>query len=199
MIENKNTISLSEMFMIFLKIASFTFGGGYTIVPVMKDEFSIQRKLIDEKEMLDIVSIATSGPGPMAINCAILTGYRLHGVSGAILAAVSSAIPSLVIITVISYFYKEFSENYYVKAALSGMGGVIAAVLLITSYKMAKQALKYNTLISAFIMIAAFIASFVFNINTGLIILVVAILGLLIYSIIDDEENRNTIKEKEEK
>ena len=79
------------------------------------------------------------------------------------------------------------------------MGGVIAAVLLITSYKMAKQALKYNTLISAFIMIAAFIASFVFNINTGLIILVVAILGLLIYSIIDDEENRNTIKEKEEK
>lgn len=193
--QNKKNISIAEMFMIFLKIASFTFGGGYTIVPVMKDEFSVKRGLIDEKEMIDIVSISTSGPGPMAINCAILTGYRLHGVLGAVMAAISSAIPSLIIITVISYFYKEFSENYYVKAALSGMGGVIAGVLLITSYDMAKQALKSNTLISLFIMVSAFVASFVFNINTGLIILVVAIFGLFTYSIIKDEEE----KSKEEK
>lgn len=196
--KKKETVSITKMFMMFLKIASFTFGGGYTIVPVMKDEFSIKRNLIDENEMVDIISIATSGPGPMAINCAILTGYRLHGVAGAIMAAVSSTIPSLVIITVLSYFYKEFSENYYVKAALSGMGGIIAGVLLITSYNMAKQSLKNNTLISLLIMVSAFVASFVFDINTGLIILAVAIFGLFIFSIIKDDKDKKIISQKEE-
>lgn len=179
---DKNNISLWQMFVIFFKIASFTFGGGYTIVPVIKDEFSVKRKLIDEKEMLDIVSIATSGPGPMAINCSILTGYRLFGVKGGVLAAISSALPSLIIITIVSYFYKAFSENYWIKSALVGMGGVIAAILLWTSYGMIKQALSENKGINLAIMIAAFIASFVFNINTGLIMLVVAVFGLIIYS-----------------
>lgn len=193
---NKNNISIFEMFVIFLKIASFTFGGGYTIVPVIKDEFSTKRNLINEDEMIDIVSISTSGPGPMAINAAILTGYKLHGVLGAIMAAISSAIPSLVIITVISFFYKAFSENYYVKAALAGMGGVIAATLLVTSYDMAKQALRNHKILGIIIMISAFIASYVFNINTGLIILVVAILGLVIFSIIKDEENKKKVEVK---
>lgn len=196
--QKNEKMNIVEMFLIFLKIASFTFGGGYTIVPVMKDEFSVKRNLIDEKEMIDIVSISTSGPGPMAINCAILTGYRLHGVFGAIMAALASAIPSLIIITVVSYFYKEFSENYYVKSALLGMGGIIAGVLVITSYSMAKQALKENTLISAFIMISAFIASFVYDINTGIIILSVAIFGLFTYSIIRNEEDKNIYIDKEE-
>lgn len=196
--QKNEKMNIVEMFLIFLKIASFTFGGGYTIVPVMKDEFSVKRNLIDEKEMIDIVSISTSGPGPMAINCAILTGYRLHGVFGAIMAASASAMPSLIIITVVSYFYKEFSENYYVKSALLGMGGIIAGVLIITSYSMAKQALKENTLISAFIMISAFIASFVYDINTGIIILSVAIFGLFTYSIIRNEEDKNIYIDKEE-
>lgn len=196
--QKNEKMNIVEMFLIFLKIASFTFGGGYTIVPVMKDEFSVKRNLIDEKEMIDIVSISTSGPGPMAINCAILTGYRLHGVFGAIMAALASAMPSLIIITVVSYFYKEFSENYYVKSALLGMGGIIAGVLIITSYSMAKQALKENTLISAFIMISAFIASFVYDINTGIIILSVAIFGLFTYSIIRNEEDKNIYIDKEE-
>lgn len=180
-------INLLKMFLIFLKISSFTFGGGYTIVPVIKDEFSNKRKLINENEMLDIVSIATSGPGPMAISASILTGYKLFGVLGAFLAAIASTIPSLIIITIISYFYKEFSENYYIKAALLGMGGVISATLLITSYEMAKKALEKNTLLGIIIMISSFIASFIFKINTGLIILFVGIFSLFIYSIIKED------------
>lgn len=192
--KTKENISLSSLFLIFLKIASFTFGGGYTIVPVIKDEFSVKRKLINEDVMLDIVSISTSGPGPMAINCAILTGYRLHGIIGGLTAAIASAIPSIVIITIVSYFYKAFSENYYVQAALAGMGGVISATLLITSYNMAKQALKTNKYLGIFIMVSAFIASFVFEINTGLIILVVAIFGLFIYSVIDEDKKKVEVK-----
>ena len=185
---NKKKMSLLEMFIIFTKIAFFTFGGGYTIVPVIKDEFSTKTNLIDEEEMLDIVSISTSGPGPMAINASILTGYRLHGFIGGVIAAIASALPSLFIITILSFFYKAFSKNYFINAALKGMGGVIAATLVITSYKMAKQSLKTHKILGVCIMVSAFIASYIFNINTGLIILVVAIFGLFIYSIIDMEK-----------
>lgn len=186
--KKEQNITIFQMFIIFFKIATFTFGGGYTIVPVIKDEFSKKRNLISENEMLDLVSIATSGPGPMAINASILTGYKLHGVVGAIMAAIASALPSLIIITVISYFYKEFSNNYYVKAALQGMGGVIAATLLITSYDMAKQALKSNKIFSLFIMITAFVASFIFNINTGLIILFIGLLGFIVFSLVEEDK-----------
>lgn len=185
---NLEKISLGQMFAIFFKIAAFTFGGGYTIVPVMKDEFSEKRNLIDQDIMLDIVSIATSGPGPMAINCSILIGYKLHGILGAIMAAIASALPSLIIITIVSYFYKEFSENYFIQAALTGMGGMIAAVLFWTAISMVRQALEENTKISALIMVSAFLASFVFNINTGIIMLVVAIFSLAIYTLIDKHE-----------
>lgn len=185
--KNKN-LNLMEMFWIFLKISSFTFGGGYTIVPVIKEKFSIKRMLISESEMLDIVSIATSGPGPMAINASILTGYRLFGLKGGIIASIASAIPSLVIITIISFFYQEFSNNNYVKAALTGMGGVISAILLITSYNMGKIALKTNPVFSLIIMVCAFSASYFFNINTGLIILVVGIIGLILFTIVSEDK-----------
>lgn len=191
---NKKKMSLLEMFFIFTKIALFTFGGGYTIVPVIKDEFSTKSNLINEEEMIDIVSIATSGPGPMAINASILTGYRLHGFIGGVVAAIASALPSLVIITILSFFYESFSKNYFINAALKGMGGVIAATLMITSYRMAKQSLQTNKVLGVCIMILSFIASYIFNINTGLIILVVAIFGLFVYSIIDTEkEKKNDI------
>lgn len=197
---NKDHISIFGMFMMFLKISSFTFGGGYTIVPVIKDEFSVKRNIISEKEMMDIVSISTSGPGPMVINCSILLGYKLHKVLGAIVAAIASAVPSLIIITIISFFYKEFSNNYYVKAALTGMGGAIAAVLLLTTFSMIKQSLESNLIIGICIMVSAFIASYIFNINTGLIILAVAIFGLIIYSIVKEEKNINkTTLESEDK
>ncbi|MFM1524627.1 MULTISPECIES: chromate transporter [Helcococcus] len=184
----KKDFSIFEMFIIFLKISSFTFGGGYTIVPVIKDEFSIKRNLISKHEMMDIVSISTSGPGPMAINCSILTGYRLFNLKGAIMAAIAATLPSLAIITLISYFYKEFSQNFYVKSALLGMGGMIAAILLFTTYEMAKQALKTNLIFGILIMISAFIASFIFKINTGLIILFVGLLGITVFSIVEEDK-----------
>jgi len=70
----KREITLSEIFFTFLKINTFTFGGGYTIVPVIRDEFMMKKKLIDEDEMLGIVALAQSGPGAMAISTSLLTG-----------------------------------------------------------------------------------------------------------------------------
>ena len=145
----KKEISLSEIFFTFLKINTVTFGGGYTIVPVIRDEFMNRKKLIDEEEMLNIVTIAQSGPGAMAISTSLLTGYRLRGIQGALTALVASVLPCLVIITVLFYVYDAFSSNLWVKAALEGMAGVISAALIITVYSMAKQALKNHTFFSS--------------------------------------------------
>ena len=184
----KKEISLSEIFFTFLKINTVTFGGGYTIVPVIRDEFMNRKKLIDEEEMLNIVTIAQSGPGAMAISTSLLTGYRLRGIQGALTALVASVLPCLVIITVLFYVYDAFSSNLWVKAALEGMAGVISAALIITVYSMAKQALKNHTFFSALMLIGAFVASYFFKIHTALIILALGFIGFLSFTLLKERE-----------
>ncbi|MDO5027678.1 MAG: chromate transporter [Bacillota bacterium] len=191
--ENKHPISLLELFITFFKINSITFGGGYTIVPIIIDELANKKNIITEEEMLDLQAIAQSGPGAMAINTSILTGFRLRGPIGALVCLAASVLPCIIIITIISYFYQEFKENYFINAALKGMAGIIAGVLVITTIRMAKNATKERASFSFLIMIIAFLASFVFHINTGLIILISAIFGLVIFSIKKEGEQTNDI------
>lgn len=180
------TIKLREIFLTFFKINAFTFGGGYTIVPVIRDEFMKKRGLIDEEEMLSLVALAQSGPGAMAISTSLLTGYRLRGWKGALTALLASILPCLLIISVIFYFYEAFSTNFWVKSALLGMGGVISAVLMLTVYDMGKAALKKNKYFSLTLMVGAFVASFFFQVHTILIIVTLALLGLGTFSFFDE-------------
>lgn len=187
---NEKKISLIRLFLIFFKINAITFGGGYTIVAVLRDEFVLKQKLIDDQEMLDLTALAQSGPGAMAINTSILTGYRLRGPLGAIACMLASVAPCLIIITIVSYFYQEFRSNFYVNAALAGMSGTIAAVLVITTYNMGKNVLRKTPLFSGLIMAAAFVASYFFHINSGLIIVVFGVMGLVLFSIVNEEDYR---------
>lgn len=184
----KKNISLLEIFLTFLKINAFTFGGGYTIVPVIRDEFMKNKKLIDDQEMLDIVAIAQSGPGAMAISTSLLTGYRLRGLKGAITALFASIIPCLVIITVVYYFYDSFRDNPLVSTIMIGIGGTISAVLLITVYDMAKGQMKKHPVYSFILMISSFVASYVLNISTIYIIGSLAFIGLIVFSLYKEEE-----------
>lgn len=181
-------IKLREIFITFLKINAFTFGGGYTIVPVIRDEFMKKRKLIDEDEMLGLVALAQSGPGAMAISTSLLTGYRLRGFKGALTALFASVLPCLIIISVLFYFYDAFSRNFWVKSALIGMGGVISAVLLLTVYDMGKAAMKKHRYFSLTLMIGAFIASYFGNVHTIVIIIALAVIGLATFTIFDERQ-----------
>lgn len=147
------TIKLWDIFIIFFKISSFTFGGGYTIIPVIKDEFSIKRNLIDEEDMIDIIAVGQSGPGAMAINTSILTGYKILGRKGAIVAALGAIAPCILIITLVSYFYRQFSQNRIIQLALKGMSGAISAILLLTTYDLFKASIKKNKLYAFLAMI----------------------------------------------
>lgn len=180
------TIKLREIFFTFLKINAFTFGGGYTIVPVIRDEFMKKRGLIDEDEMLSLVALAQSGPGAMAISTSLLTGYRLRGFKGALTALIASILPCLIIISVLFYFYDTFSRNIWVKSALLGMGGVISAVLLLTVYDMGKVALRKHKFFSLTMMVGAFIASYFLGIHTIIVIFTLAMTGLITFSAIDE-------------
>lgn len=180
--KNEHHVSCLQLFLIFFKINAVTFGGGYTIVPIIKSEFSDKRHLINEDEMLDLVALAQSGPGAMAISASLLTGYRLAGPAGAIVSTVASVLPCLILITIISYFYQQFRSNFWINAMLTGIGGVIGAILLMTTINMGKTALKTYPTMSAILMVTAFVASFFFDVNSGLIILVAGLFGIFLFA-----------------
>ena len=99
------------LFLTTLEISAFTFGGGYVIIPLMRKTFVGKLKWIEDGEMLDLAAIAQSSPGPIAVNAAILVGYKSGGVPGALLSILGAVLPPLVIISVISAFYQAFRSN----------------------------------------------------------------------------------------
>ncbi|MEF9968592.1 MAG: chromate transporter, partial [Longicatena sp.] len=102
---------LWKLFKTTFMLSSCTFGGGFVIVSLMKKQFVEELGWFDENEMLDITAIAQSSPGPIPINASVIVGYRMHGVLGSLIAVLGTAIPPMVIISLISVFYKEFREN----------------------------------------------------------------------------------------
>ncbi|MEG2124065.1 MAG: chromate transporter, partial [Clostridium sp.] len=110
-----------KLFLSTLYLSTFTFGGGYVIITLMKKKFVDDYHWIDEKEMLDLVAIAQSAPGPIAVNGAIIVGYKLGGIPGLLLSVLGTIIPPFVILSVISFFYEAFRDNIWVGMMLSGM------------------------------------------------------------------------------
>lgn len=185
--DNKKEVSYLELFLTFFKINAFTFGGGYTIVPVIMDEFIRKKNLIEEEEMFDIVALAQSGPGAMAISTTILVGYRIKGPLGALVSTIASVLPCIMIISVISVFYQAFKTNFYVQSALLGISGIISAVLFITTYNMGKNAMKDHPIFSGILMLASFVLGMFTNINTAIIIVSLGIIGLFTFTVCKEE------------
>ena len=169
---------LWKLFVSTLYLSAFTFGGGYVIVTLMKEKFVDELHWMEEDEMLDLIAIAQSAPGAIAVNGAIVMGYKLAGLLGALVAIVATIIPPFVIISVISYFYELFRDNFIVSKLLAGMqavGAVIASVV----WDMGGGILKQKSAVSDFIMLAAFLAACVFRVNVVYIILACIALGVL--------------------
>lgn len=182
-------ISFMDLFFIFFKINSITFGGGYTIVPVIIEEFSQKRNLIDSSEMLDIVAIAQSGPGPMAINTSILTGYRLKGWKGALTCLLASILPCIIIISILYYVYAGIIDIKWIKSALESMGGAISAVLFFTVFNMAKKNLAKHKIFGLILMVSSFVIGYFTNINTIYIIAISGLIGLMVFTFAKEEDD----------
>ncbi|NLV36731.1 MAG: chromate transporter [Clostridiaceae bacterium] len=166
-----------KLFSSTFTLSAFTFGGGYVIVPLMQKRFVEELKWIDEDEMLDLVAIGQSAPGPIAVNTSILVGYRMAGIPGALLSVFGTVLPPLITITVISYFYIAFRDNPIVKALLWGMQAGVAAVIVDVIISMASKVIKNKRILPIAVMVLAFITATFFDINIVIILLICGALG----------------------
>ena len=172
----KKTLSL---FLAFFKIGAFTFGGGYVIVSLMKKKFVDELHWVEEKEMLDLVAIAQSSPGAIAINGAIVVGYKLAGITGVLVSIIGTVIPPFVIISLLSVCYNAFRSNELVSQMLEGMQAGVGAVIASVTYEMGAGIVKEKDGISLLIMAGAFAASCVFEVNVVYIVIICGLLGVL--------------------
>ena len=158
-------------------LSAFTFGGGFVIVPLMKKKFSDELHWIEEKEILDLTAIAQSSPGPIAVNAAILIGHRIGGMLGAVLSVLGAVLPPLIIITLISSAYAAFRDNRIVSACLKGMQSGVAAVIVDVVAGLGGKVVRSKSVFQIGLMIAAFLATWVFGVNVALIILACGVLS----------------------
>lgn len=171
---------LLKLFLSMLYISSFTFGGGFVIVTLMKRKFVDELHWIDEQEMLDLTALAQSSPGAIAVNASILVGWRVAGPVGIVVAVIGTILPPMVILSVISFFYAAFATNRYVAMVLKGMQAGVAAVILDVVCSLGGTQLKSGSVIHLLIMCGAFAATFFFKVNVIYIILTAGVIGVVL-------------------
>ncbi len=168
---------LLKIFLSTLYLSAFTFGGGYVIITLMKQKFVDELHWIDDDEMLDMVAIAQSSPGPIAVNGAVIIGYKLEGIAGVFSAVLGAVLPPFVILTVISMFYSAFRNMFVVQSLLTGMKAGVSAVILSVVYDMAAGVVKGKDWINIAVMILAFIATYFGKVNVVFVILITIAFG----------------------
>lgn len=169
---------LWTLFTSMLTISSFTFGGGFVIVTLMKRRFVDELGWMDEDEMLDIAAMAQSTPGAIAVNAAVLTGTRIGGTIGMFVAVLGTVIPPFVLLSVLSLCYEAFRQLYPVRLALAGMQAGVAAVILDVAWGLGKNVVRKKDRVDLVLMALVFIAQWFTNLNTAVIILSAAAVGL---------------------
>ena len=170
--------SLIKLFFTMLYISTFTFGGGFVIVTLMRKKFVEEYQWLSEEEMLDFTALAQSSPGAIAVNAAILVGWRVRGFIGMIIAVIGTILPPMIILSIISFFYAQFISNPYVAMLLKGMQAGVAAVIIDVVLSMGKSVVKERSFIHILIMVIAFLATFIPNMNVIYIILAAIIIGI---------------------
>ena len=175
-----------SLFLTMLKIGLFTFGGGYAMIALLENEFVSKRKWIEKDEFLDMVAIAESTPGPIAINAATYLGYKMLGVFGSLTATVAVCIPSFFIIYTISLFFDAFLSFTLVSYAFRGIQVCVIWLILSAGLKMLKQMKKtpfHITVLATVITCMVLFSVFSVNFSTIFYILISGSVGFFIYLI----------------
>ncbi len=182
----ENLKRILRLFLVFFKIGLFTFGGGYAMIAVMEREFVEKKGWINHEEFLDIIGIAESSPGPLAVNSATFIGYKYGKFFGALLATLGVVLPSFIIIFAISFFFEQFLALEYVGYAFRGIQACVAFLILSAGVKMLKH-LKRNAfnviMVSLTVATMILLELFAPNFSTIFLILIGGAIGLSVYLI----------------
>lgn len=177
-IMEKKKQMLWKLFVSTFYLSAFTFGGGYVIVTLLKKKFVDEYHWIEEEEMLDLVAIAQSSPGAIAVNGAIVVGYKLAGLVGTATAILGTVIPPFLIISLISVCYNAFRDNFIVSQMLQGMQSGVGAVIASVTYEMGVGIVHGKQKASILIMVCAFAASCIFQVNVIFVVIACGLLGV---------------------
>lgn len=129
-----------SLFITFFRIGLFTIGGGYAMIPLIEAKIVDEKQWISRKELLDLMAVAQSCPGIFAVNIAIFIGYKLRGISGALMSTLGCIMPSFLIILAIALFFRQFQDNVWVARAFRGIRPCVVALIAAPTFKMAKTA-----------------------------------------------------------
>ena len=172
------TNKLWQLFSTTFLISAST-SGGYAIVGLIKERFVKEKKWIEEDEMVDLLAIAQSSPGPIAINTSILVGYRISGVIGALVTMLGTTLPPLIIMSVVAAFYEQFKNITVVRYIMHGMQAGVAALLVSVTIDLFTNLTKQKSILSYVLFVVAFILVRFTNINVLYIAIGCAIAGII--------------------
>lgn len=158
-------------------ISACTFGGGLVIISMLQKKFVEELGWIDQDEVMDMVAIAQSCPGVMAVNTSIIIGYRIGGVFGALLTALGTVTPPMIILTIVSVCYVQFRSNYVIALLLKGMQAGVVAVMINVTVTMCRNVLKEKKPVPLLLLVGASVAAVLFQVDIIVIILVCAVIG----------------------
>ena len=180
-------VSLWNIFLVFAKIGSFTIGGGYAMIPLIRDEL-VKRGWLSEEELPDIVALAQSAPGVLAVNMSIFAGYKMRGLKGSIAATLGSALPSFLIILMIAMLFTGYQDNPVVIRIFKGIRPVVVSLIAVPMINIARKGNKtwWAWLIS---FVVLFLVAFM-NFSPIYILLVLIVLALS-FTLIKERRPRN--------
>ncbi|MEM0490165.1 MAG: chromate transporter [Ignisphaera sp.] len=177
-------MELIELFLTFLKIGFVMFGGGYAMIPILRYEVVLRHQWISEQELIDIIAVAESTPGPIAVNSATYVGYKVGGFLGAFLATMAIVLPAFMVMLAIAIVLMKFYGNYLVRGVLNGIRGAVLGLILSTVLMIVKGIVKgvaiSNSLAIFFIAIAVFICVTFLDIDPVILIGASALIGLVL-------------------
>lgn len=178
---------LMELYSVFFKMGAFTFGGGYAMLPILQEELVVKRNWVSDDELLDYYAIGQVTPGIIAVNTATFIGYKQKGIIGGIIATLGLVSPSIILISIISNFMKQFQSNQTLQHAFSGIQVVVVALIISVAIRMGKQTIKDK--IGAVLAVSSFFLIVLFNISPVIVVIASGILGLILYKGQDSKGN----------
>ena len=196
----ENKVSLLDLFGVFAKIGGLTIGGGLAMIAVIERELVQKRKWITDEELLDMIAVAESTPGVIAVNSATFVGFKLRGFLGALLATIGVIAPSFVVISLIALVFEWFLGFELVTWAFKGANAAVAILILNAGLKLFKKCEKsaYTYLMLALSVILGLLF-IIFNVSTIIIIIIGLVVGTVYYAILDNKVKKKEQLEKSQK
>ncbi len=177
--QSRKQISLLEMFFLFVKIGLVTIGGGYVMIPLLQEEFVTKRKFMNIREFCDIIAIAQTGPGGVAINSSTVVGYQLRGVLGSVVATIGTVMPSFLVIVLLAAWLLQPGNAESISGFMSGATPAVVGLLIAASWSLSKEAVEDT--MGFILAVAGFVAVVVLSVHPVLVILGAGVMGFFYY------------------